>query len=225
MNTIKNLIIKDILALKAYDKLIYTSLGMALVFTFLGFFDPAMSKVTYAGIALPVSVLGSLSSSILYEEEKANADSYMLTFPVTRKDVVLGKYLYNLTLIGLGIVAIAIIAAICIIFCPLSISNVILITILFGSATNLLFIIKTPLVYKYGTEKANNIFMIILFAILSLAPVILLTIKSIDPDYKNSVSILTGMLPYIPVVSIILLIIFNIISYKISYKIYMKKEF
>ena len=67
--------------------------------------------------------------------------------------------------------------------------------------------------------------MIILFAILSLAPVILLTIKSIDPDYKNSVSILTGMLSYIPVVSITLLIIFNIISYKISYKIYMKKEF
>lgn len=225
MSTVKKLIIKDILALKAYDKLIYITFVMAVIFTFLGFFDESMSKVTYAGIALPISILGGLANSILYEEEKANSDSYILTFPVNRRDVILGKYLFNIVLIVIGAIIVSLIALVCIMFFPLNITSTFTVMLIFGGASNLLFILKTPLVYKYGMEKANNIFMIILFALLSITPVILLSIKSVDPDYKQSIEILSNIVGYIPIISIVLLIIFNIVSYKVAYRVYLKREF
>ena len=95
MNVIKKLIIKDIIALKAYKKLITMTFIMAVFFTFIGFIDKKMEYVTYAGIALPISVLGGLASSVLYEEEKANADSYIMTFPLNRKNIV-KNYVNNL---------------------------------------------------------------------------------------------------------------------------------
>ena len=225
MNTINNLIIKDLLALKAYKKIIITVFIMAFIFTFLGFIDSEMANVTYAGIALPISVLGGLANSILYEEEKANADSYILTFPVTRKDIVLSKYLYNIVLIIIGLIVVLFISVLCKIFFPLNILKVISVVTIFSSVTNLMFILKTPFVYKYGTEKANNILMIFLFAVLSIVPVILLTIKSFDPNFENLVGILSDFIPYVPIFSITLIVILNIISYKKSYKIYYKKEF
>lgn len=224
MNTINKLIIKDILALKSYNRIITTMLIMAVIFTFLGFVDKEMINVTYAGIALPISVLGGLANSILYEEEKANSDSYILTFPVTRKDVVLAKYLFNIALIIMGLIIVMIISFICKIFFPLNLTRVISVVTIFSSATNLFFILKAPFVYKFGTEKANNILMIILFAILSIAPVILLGIKSIDPTFEKTVEILSSLIPYIPLFGTILIVLFNYISYKSSYKIYLKKE-
>ena len=103
MDTIKRLIIKDLLALKSYKRLITMVFGMAIVFTFLGFYDKQMAMVTYTGLALPISILGGLANTILYEEEKANSDAFILTFPVNRKDIVLGKYLLNITLLLIGI--------------------------------------------------------------------------------------------------------------------------
>lgn len=224
MNIIKRLIIKDFIALKSYKRLIITALIMSIVFTFLGFFDKQMEMVTYVGITLPISILGGLASSILYEEEKANSDSYILTFPVTKKDVVLGKYLFNIFLIITGFIIVLITSLICKIFLPLNLLRTLFLMIVFGGATNLLFALKTPFVYKYGTEKANSILLIILFAVLSILPVLLISLKSIDPDYKNTIDILNNYISYIPIISIILIILFNYISYKRSYNIYSKRE-
>lgn len=224
MDIIKRLIIKDFIALKSYKRLIITTLVMSIIFTFLGFFDKEMEMVTYVGITLPISILGGLASSILYEEEKANSDSYILTFPVTKKDVVLGKYLFNISLIIVGFIIVLITSLICKIFLPLHLLRTLLLMVIFGSATNLLFVLKTPFVYKYGTEKANSILLILLFAILSILPVLFISLKSIDPEYKNTIDILNNFMPYIPIIGIILIILFNYISYRRSYKIYLKKE-
>lgn len=225
MDTIKRLIIKDLLALKSYKRLITMVFGMAIVFTFLGFYDKQMAMVTYTGLALPISILGGLANTILYEEEKANSDAFILTFPVNRRDIVLGKYLLNITLLLIGILFVLILGTICKLILPLNIGTTFLISSTFTCATNLLFIMKTPLVYKYGTEKANNIFMIILFAILSVAPVILLSIKSIDPKFETTTEILSSFIPYLPIIIILVMILLNLISFNISYKIYLKKEF
>lgn len=225
MDIIKRLIIKDFLALKSYKRLILTTLIMSIVFTFLGFIDKEMETVTYVGITLPISILGGLANSILYEEEKANSDSYILTFPVTRKDIVLGKYLYNVALILTGSIIVLTTSLICKLLLPLNIVRVLFIMIIFGSFSNLLFVVKTPLVYKYGTEKANNILMIILFAVLSIVPVILLGIKSIDPEFNNTVEILSKFISYVPLLGLIAIILLNYISYKRSCKIYLNKEF
>ena len=225
MDTIKRLIIKDLLALKSYKRLITIVFSLAIIFTFLGFFDKEMAMVTYTGLALPISVLGGLANTILYEEEKANSDSFILTFPVNRKDIVLGKYLFNITLLLIGIIFVVILGFICKLLLPLNVGTTFIIAASFTCATNLLFVLKTPFTYKYGTEKANNIFMVILFAILSIVPVILLSIKSIDPDFKVTVEILSNFIPYLPLIIILGMILINIISFNISYKIYLKKEF
>lgn len=224
MNIIKKLIIKDIIALKSYKKLIISMFIMAVFFTFLGFIDKKMEYVTYAGIALPISVLGGLAGSVIYEEEKANSDSYIMTFPVNRRDIILSKYMFNLVLIFAGATVVSLISIVCKMFLPLDIPKTLYVMLVFGGCTNLLFILKTPLVYKYGTEKANNIFMIILFAILSIAPVILLFIQKNDPNFTYTTDILSRYIQFIPLVAFILLVIFNIISYKKSYKIYLNKQ-
>ena len=225
MDTIRRLIIKDLLALKSYKRLITIVFSLAVIFTFLGFFDKEMAMVTYTGLALPISVLGGLANTILYEEEKANSDSFILTFPVNRKDIVLGKYLFNITLLLIGIVFVIILGTICKLLLPLNVGTTFLIAASFTCATNLLFVLKTPFTYKYGTEKANNIFMVILFAILSIVPVILLSIKSVDPGFKITVEILSNFIPYLPLIITLSMILINIISFNISYKIYLKKEF
>ena len=67
--------------------------------------------------------------------------------------------------------------------------------------------------------------MIILFAILSIAPVILISIKSIDPKFETTSEILSGFIPYLPIIIILVMILLNVISFNTSYKIYLKKEF
>ena len=225
MNIIKKLVMKDFLAFKAYKKIIISSIIMSIFFIIIGFADEEMEMVTYAGMALPVSILGGLSNSIMYEEEKANSDSYMLTFPVDRKYVVLSKYIHNILAIFSGIIIVLFIVLLSSLFLPINFIDSLLIILMFSIITNFIYIVKAPFVYKYSTEKANNILLLLMFLILSVISLSLTWLETIDPKFNHTIQLLTPLVSYIPVICFISIIIFNYISYKISYKIYRNKEF
>lgn len=223
--TLYNLIKKDFIALVNYKRLIYISIILAIFFAFLGFYDSTLNDITYVGIVLPVTLIGGLASTVISEEEKALSDSYILTMPVTKVSIIKAKFLYSYSLILTGLIISFLIYLITSLFFNIKLMEVLTMSISFSLLTNVFFIIRTPLIYKYGTEKTNTIIMLFFFALLALAPVLLIFINSIDHDFENTVNILSYLMDYIYLIVIILTIFCNYLSYVISKKIYLKKEF
>ena len=89
MNRIKGLIIKDLLQLKTYRK---TLILFIFVFVVSGMqqetMDSAMSMITI----MLILVFGMVGIGTFSYDEMAKADRYILTLPLTRKEVVRAKY-------------------------------------------------------------------------------------------------------------------------------------
>ena len=97
MNVIKGLIIKDILQLKNYRK---TLIVFILIFTF-----TSISEKDVAGNMLIIMLtlgFGMFSMASFNYDELNKTDRYILTLPLTKKQVVLSKYIFVIcsTLIG-----------------------------------------------------------------------------------------------------------------------------
>ena len=150
-------------------------------------------------------------------DDLAKWDAYALTMPVTRKEMVLSKYLVMAILNTLGAVLSLIVGAVGSVIMGQSfdleilaiIGAIYLIALIFGS-------VIIPLIYKFGTEKAR--LMLILCALLPTALMLL-------AEQFNVPLPTTGN----PWIYLILLIGFSvtgvILSYLISLKIYSQKEF
>jgi hypothetical protein len=205
----KGLILKDLLNLKSTFKM----LGVMMLF-FAVVFLPQGNGFIFGMIILMFAMM--VVTTISYDD-LAKWDAYALTMPVTRKEMVLSKYLVMAFLNTLGAVLSLIVGIVGSVIMRQSfdleilaiIGSVYLVAFIFGS-------VIIPLIYKFGTEKAR--LMLFLCALLPTALILLVEQFNVPlPTTGN------------PWIYLFLLIAFSIVgvvlSYLISLKIYSQKEF
>lgn len=223
MNRIKGLIIKDLLQLKTYRK---TLILFIFVFVVSGMqqetMDSAMSMITI----MLILVFGMVGIGTFSYDEMAKADRYILTLPLTRKEVVRAKYVLVilLTLIGavVGVLASGIISYVMSKELPDFLE---LISYALGGILEIAFVegIQIPCIYKFGAEKGRiQIFIVIAIMAFLLGGIFYIGEKiNINLPVNNILNILTN---YMPLVLLTATVIIYFVSYKIAYKLYSKKE-
>ncbi|MDO9492125.1 ABC-2 transporter permease [Acetobacterium sp.] len=205
----KGLILKDLLNLKSTFKM----LGL-MIFLFAVIYIPQGNGFIFGMIILMVSMM--VVTTISYDD-LAKWDAYALTMPVTRKEIVLSKYLVMALLNTLGAVLALIVGIIGSMIMGQSFSTEVLAII------GVLYLIAfsygsmmVPLIYRFGTEKAR--LMLILSALIPTGLILLVTQMQIPlPEAAN------------PLIYFFLLLGFTVImvfvSFFISLRIYSNKEF
>lgn len=206
----KGLIIKDILNLKRQAKLIG---AFAILYTIMAFY---MNDTNFiSGIIILMCSMFSISSFAY--DDLAKWDKYALSMPVSRKDVVMSKYTLTFILAFSGAFLSLIISFLVSVINKIQFNTKeqLLITLSIVGVSLVFTSILTPLIYKFGTEKAR--LMIIVVAVI---PTVLFNIISNAGIQMPSQETLTT-LGYIAPFTIIAIVI---VSYFISVSIYQKKE-
>ncbi len=220
MNIIKGLMTKDLLQLRSYRK--------SLIIFIIIYFLVAISQSSINGISTMLVImltlgLGMFSMATFNYDEVSKTDKYILTLPLTRKEVVLSKYIFCIcsTLIGC-IIGMVLSFIITFIFTK-SIPNIFeIISIGIGAIFGISIIetIQIPCIYKWGAEKGRlNMFILVI-----IVSSILGGISYINFDIIQVSNLLSLIEKILPIILLIAIFFINFISYKVSYKIYSKKE-
>ena len=220
MRAIKGLIIKDLLQLKSYKRTLIVFMAI--------FILTSISQENTRNVLTVMITLGfgMFSIATFSYDEMAKSDKYILTFPLTKKEVILSKYIL---VIGATIIG-AIIGVIANIILAFSMQNELpnieeLIVIAIGSVFGIGIVeaIQIPCIYKYGTEKGRiQIFIAIAIIAFLLGGIIWIGEKwGINLLENNMITFISNIIPII--LSLATVIIYYI-SYKVAYRIYQKKE-
>ncbi|HGM3509427.1 TPA: ABC-2 transporter permease [Clostridioides difficile] len=210
----KGLILKDLLNLKGNVKFILLFIIMFGFMSSLG--DGNVNNFIGVIIVLCTTMIVSTFSY----DDLNKWDSYVLTMPIKRNDIVLSKYLTMLIFSFIGVLVSLIVSVIIGYFKnTLVLNETLLINTLILSVSVCFGSLILPLVYKFGTERAR-LLMILCFLVPTLA---LLVFKSILENISSpiSIEIIFNTLAYsLPFIATFLFVV----SYFISSKIYSKKE-
>ena len=204
---------KDFLLIKANIKSMIIIFIVFLIFAFQGTFD----------IAFIVPIIGiMLFISTFSYDDFNNWNSYAVTLPDGRKNVVRAKYLASIILaVALGILCLVISMTISYVRAN-SMNFDDTISLLMGTMLSSVIIIFLlyPIMFKYGATNGRIIMFVVIFGIAGIG---VMLEKFIDMTFlMNMINELDNyMFIAVPVISIILLGI----SYLISSKIYINKEF
>ena len=222
---IKGLLKKDLYNLASYKTtliIIVIFCGMAIIGT----------DAIYWGSVVIGIIVGMISLSTFSYDEMAKSNRYILTLPVTRKEIVLEKYILAIgaTILGslLGFVLTLLIDNIMNYVRPdnvidINIDTLLATTIggLFG--VSLIQAIQIPSIFKWGAEKGRIQMFIVLFVLALIGAGVGFLIKEsgLSVDIAKLESVLKNFGLFL---LILLSFIIYFISYKISYKIYKNKE-
>ena len=221
MNIIKGLIIKDILQLKNYKK---TLIVFILIFTL-----TSISGTDGTGNMLAIMLtlgFGMFSMASFNYDELNKADRYILTFPLTKRQVVLSKYILVIGSTVIGSILGTILGFIVTFAINKQVSNIeehILAGLggIFG--IGLIEAIQIPCVYKWGAEKGRIQMVIVTAFVALLAGGVIFIGEKINIQFTSN-NIFDMLSRFLPLGFIVLIIAMYYISYKIAYKIYEKKE-
>lgn len=217
MNVIKGLITKDILQLKSYKK---TLIIFIMIFALTSI--SAQDGVENMLVIMLTLGFGMFSMASFNYDEFNKADRYILTLPLTKKEVILSKYILVICSTVIGSVIGILLSYIVIFAMNKQVPNIEeIISIGLGGIFGIGIIeaIQIPCVYKWGAEK-GRIQMLILTAVLGA---ILCIVAKADIQLPAN-NILNIFNTFLPLIFIVLTIIIYYISYKVAYKIYNKKE-
>lgn len=209
----KGLLLKDLLGMKSFFKFFLVILVICLV--------PAFSTQSgdfSAGFSCTVFIfVGGMMGFTSFAYDKAYGwDSYVLTLPYTRKQIVLSKYLFSLLITGIG-------AAL-----GIGVNLILMASGLAGqdadiwSMTGLvlcmvvIFIsIMIPLMFRYGAEKAR-----ILVIVIFLVPFMLFVLLGGEHGAEGMMEMINSMILWLPFITAAGLIL----SWFLSVHIYSKRE-
>lgn len=174
-----------------------------------------------------IFLFGILTLTSYSYDDLAKWDSYALTMPIDKKDIVRGKYLllFVLTIIGTIFSMVG-----CMVLTFLLQSGKLmegLAVCAAGAAVTLLFYsISLPLITKLGVEKARLICVAVYVLPAFGGAMIVRALKAsniVIPDQliKIGLYVLDHVYVFVPIILLVLIAI----SYSISVKIYTKKEF
>lgn len=206
------LIKKDLLMIKSNLKMILVILFVFFIMALQGEFDISF---------VPAFIVVMLFMSTFSYDEFNKWDAYAATLPNGRKNVVKSKYVASLLLTFVTIILTIILNSLVgLINNNLEFDK--FISTMMGCVFGVILIqsIMYPFIFKYGMEKGRIGLFVISFAIVGVIGLLSSVLKIKIPT--NIVTFLDNYLFVIaPLISIILLLV----SYKISEKIYLKKEF
>lgn len=206
------LIKKDLLMIKSNLKLVVVMLFVFFIMALQGQFDISF---------IPPFIIVMLFMSTFSYDEYNKWDAYAMTLPNGRKNVVKSKYVATIILTLISImITILLNILVGIINNDLDFDK--FIAVFVACSIGIVFIqaIMYPLIFKYGIEKGRIGLFVLTFAIAGITGLLSRVIKIDVPT--NIISFLDN---YWFIVMPIVLIIILLISYKISEKIYLKKEF
>lgn len=216
----KGLIIKDFINLrkniKIFGILIILYAGMSLMTEDTSFFSSIITML-----------FAILTLTIYSYDDMAKWDVFALTMPITKDEVVQGKYFMMLSLTFLGsIVGLVYTVAINIIRHSSSIFKGVGIIGAGAAIVIFFYCIIMPFVTKLGVEKARLIFFMVYIIPFAIAIIISKLVVKSTPEmpewFKNLVEFLVK---YVYLLVPMIVVIALAISYTISIKLYRKKEF
>lgn len=221
MNVIKGLIIKDILQLKNYKK---TLIIFVLIFILV-----SISEGDGIGNMLPIIItlgFGMFSMASFNYDELTKTDRYILTFPITKKQIVFAKYIFVICSTIIGSIVGTILSVILTLIINKQIPNIEEFIVLGLGAIleiGLIQAIQIPCVYKWGAEKGRIQMVLVTGLILFIIGGLIFVAKKANIQFLTN-NILENINGFLPIIFIITTIIMYFISYKVAYKIYDKKE-
>ncbi len=208
-----SLILKDFISLKSYGKTLAIIIGFFTLVTFTNDEPSFLSGM----IILLMSMLPITSFSY---DQHAKWDLFSQTLPMSRKQLVMSKYALGIITIGIGVLLATLFNVVVALVKSIEVDLRYLIEANgFIALAALLFLsILIPLVYKFGVEKSRML-MIVVLAIPSVLVIGL-------PKDVVTIPMLDEIRPAILFVSGLVCVGFVMfLSYVISVRIYMKKDF
>ena len=223
MEYIRGLITKDLLQLKSYRK---TLIIFILIFILAG-----IAQETTKGVGVMITIMmtfgfGMFGVAAFNYDEQSKTDRYILTFPLTKKEILISRYIFIIGSTVIGAI-VGIIASFIIVFTiNKQLPNVYdFINVALGAilGVGIIEAIQIPCVYKWGAEKGRiQMFIVTAVIILLMLGVFAIGQKS---DINLPVNdIVNFIVNFLPVILMLATIIIYYISYKVSYKIYKNKE-
>lgn len=222
---IKGLLKKDLYNLASYKT------TLMIITLFCGIAIIGTDAIYWGSIVIGI-IVGMISLSTFSYDEMAKSNRYILTLPVTRKEIVLEKYILAIgaTILGslLGFVLTLLIGNMMNYVRPDNVIDINIDTLLstsIGGLFGVSFIqaIQIPSIFKWGAEKGRIQMFIVLFVIALIGAGVGFLIKesglSVDIEKLENTLKSFGW-----IILVILSFIIYFISYKVSYKIYKNKE-
>lgn len=213
----KGLILKDLLNLK---KAIKTMLIVGIAYSI---FFSTVQPTFLTGILTLLFSMQSLSS--FSYDEYAKWDSYALTFPISRKDLVLSKYILFMTFPIIGSVLSIILSTIIGLF-----KQTLMVEEIFASAMGflfsmeILFLIILPLIFKFGIERGRIMITIVGFSIFGILFLVIKLIQTLNLPFL-SLEQIYALTPIIPWIALVMVALIAYLSYQVSLRIVEKKEY
>ncbi len=222
MNTIKGLLLKDLYVFRNFKGNIIFSIFM---FIFLIIIGSMRRDIFTIGSILFLFFFGMNSISSFSYDENALSDKYLLSLPIRRKDIVLSKYLFVFLDSFISILGGIVISFIITILVRGKIDNIgdsLRICILAFTSVSFLMCANVPCIYKWGVEKGRMQSVIIPALFIFLIGIFGSLLLLVFPGLYLNVNLLY-LFKISPYICLGLNIIFYIVSYLISYKIFLKK--
>ena len=173
-----------------------------------------------------------ISLSTFSYDEMSKSNKYILTLPVTRKEIVLEKYVLAIgaTILGgiLGFIVTLLVGNVMNYLRPDNLIDINIETLLATSVGGMFGIsliqsIQIPSIFKWGAEKGRIQMFIVLFVLVIIGAIAGFLLK--QAELTVDIEKLENILNNFGLVALILLsCLMYFISYKISYKIYKNKE-
>lgn len=222
---IKGLLKKDLYNLSSYK------VSLIIIVIFCGIAVIGTEALYWGSIIIGV-IVGMISLSTFSYDEMSKSNRYILTLPVSRKEIVLEKYILAIasTIIGgiIGFCLTLVVASIMNYFRPNDLIDIninTLISMTVGGMFGISFIqsIQIPSIFKWGAEKGRIQMFILLFIIIIIGAgiVFLLNKSGFSIDMESLEQMLNN---FGLIILLILSACMYFISYLISYKIYRNKE-
>ncbi|MBE5947975.1 MAG: ABC-2 transporter permease [Lachnospiraceae bacterium] len=228
------LIKKDLLLLKTNTKVFIFIILFYILFGVTSDFGPAVIT------AMLTLVMSMMVLSTMQWDEQAKWNSYALTTPVSRKMLVVSKYLLSLITIVIG----TIMGFVCSIIVALTkslifdgqnyafnLETLVIILTVFGVML-LINAIILPAIYKFGVEKARVILLVLIGLPVFIISVLVAVISGLISNGTINSNFLTNVISWfeanpalLAVIAVILLIAAIAASCRLSIKILEKKEF
>ena len=222
---IKGLLKKDLYNLASYKT------TLIIVVLFCGIAIIGTDAIYWGSVVIGI-IVGMISLSTFSYDEMSKSNKYILTLPVTRKEIVLEKYVLAIgaTILGgiLGFIVTLLVGNVMNYLRPDNLIDINIETLLATSVGGMFGIsliqsIQIPSIFKWGAEKGRIQMFIVLFVLVIIGAIagFLLKQAGLSVDIEKLESILNNF----GLVALVLLsCLMYFISYKISYKIYKNKE-
>ncbi|WKY43838.1 ABC-2 transporter permease [Eubacteriaceae bacterium ES2] len=213
----KGLMIKDFINLQTTLKRLLPIMALWMVI-----FLPN-GNATFFGVLIMMMTM-MVVTTISYDD-LAKWDSYALTMPVSRKEVVTSKYVVMLLLDGLGVAMALIVGLIGVMILKNSSwEEMLAVLVIIASIGLIAGSTMLPLIYYFGTEKARII--IILVAMVPTGLVLLLSGMLSEQQWQWLTNIGADISLSMIIIGLAVFSAFYVAcSYMISKRIYEKKEF